>query len=171
MELKKQAKERLAASYNLHYNSLYRFCNARLKNEHQAEDCVQESFLVLYKKYMQKEQIENEKLFLYKVADNLIKAQWRKNAKTEKLLDIDSVAEKLAVESEVYKNLDFEELSNRLSSVLNENELLVYRLKYVEDKTIKEISEETALSFEAVAKRLSRLRQKLKEEFLEDYKG
>ena len=171
MELKKQAKERLAASYNLHYKSLYRFCNSRLKNEHQAEDCVQECFLVLYKKYMQNEQIENEKLFLYKVADNLIKSQWRKNAKTEKLLDIDSVAEKLAVESEVYKNLDFEELSNRRSSVLNENELLVYRLRYVEDKTIKEISEETALSFEAVAKRLSRLRQKLKEEFLEDYKG
>mgnify|MGYP003456944055 CR=1 FL=1 len=54
---------------------------------------------------------------------------------------------------------------------MNENELLVYRLRYVEDKTIKEISEETALSFEAVAKLLSRLRQKLKEEFLEDYKG
>jgi DNA-directed RNA polymerase specialized sigma24 family protein len=73
VELKKQAKERLAASYNLHYKSLYRFCNSRLKNEHQAEDCVQECFLVLYKKYMQNAQIENEKLFLYKVADNLIK--------------------------------------------------------------------------------------------------
>lgn len=164
---KKKAKEQLVKSYNLHYKALYRFCNARLKNEYQAEDCVQESFLVLYKKYLQNEKIENEKLFLYKVADNLIKAQWRKNLKDEKIIDIDSLAEVMVVGTEIFERMDFEEFSEKLASVLNETDLLIYRLKYIEDNTIKEIAEKTALSFEAVAKRLSRLREKLKEEFLE----
>jgi DNA-directed RNA polymerase specialized sigma24 family protein len=43
---------------------------------------------------------------------------------------------------------------------------MIYKLKYIEDKSIKQISEETGLSFEAVAKRISRLRNKLKEIFL-----
>ena len=105
-------------------------------------------------------------MYLYKVADNLIKAEWRKSKKDEDVVDIDSLAEVLTVSSNYFETIDFDELVEKLSSKLNENEYLVYKLKYLEDKSIKQISEETGLSFEAVAKRLSRLRVKLKEMFL-----
>lgn len=166
MNRKNEANEKLDVAYKEHYSSLHRFCNARLKNQHQAEDCVQECFLVLYKKYLKNEEIQNEKLFLYKIADNLIKAQWRKNQRNEELVNIDSLTEVLTVNSSDFEKLDFEELVEKFSSALNENEYIVYKLKYLEDKTIKQISEETGLSFEVVAKRLSRLRVKLKETFL-----
>ena len=72
----------------------------------------------------------------------------------------------LTVNSTQFESLDFENLDEKFSSALNENEYLVYKLKYIEDKSIKQISEETGLSFETVAKRLSRIRNKLKEIFL-----
>lgn len=163
---KKQANDKLDAAYKMYYTDLLRFCNARLKNSHQADDCVQECFLILYKKFLKNEEIHNVKLYLYKVADNLIKAEWRKSKKDEDVVDIDSLAEVLTVSSNYFETIDFDELVEKLSSKLNENEYLVYKLKYLEDKSIKQISEETGLSFEAVAKRLSRLRVKLKEVFL-----
>ena len=166
MLLKKQANEKLDLAYKEYYTDLLRFCNARLKDSHQADDCVQECFLVLYKTFLKGEEIHNIKLYLYKIADNLIKAEWRKNKKNEDVVDIDSLAEVLTVSSSDFEKIDFDELIEKLSSSLNENEYMIYKLKYIEDKSIKQISEETGLSFEAVAKRISRLRNKLKEIFL-----
>ena len=166
MLLKKQANEKLDLAYKEYYTDLLRFCNARLKDSHQADDCVQECFLVLYKRFLKGEEIHNIKLYLYKFADNLIKAEWRKNKKNEDVVDIDSLAEVLTVSSSDFEKIDFDELIEKLSSSLNENEYMIYKLKYIEDKSIKQISEETGLSFEAVAKRISRLRIKLKEIFL-----
>lgn len=153
-------------AYNEYYKDLLCFCNARLKNSHLADDCVQECFLVLYKRFLKNEEIHNVKLYLYKIADNLIKAEWRKNKRNEEILDIDSLAEVLTVSSTDFEKIDFDELLEKLALSLNENEYLIYKMKYIEDKTIKQISEETGLSFEAVAKRISRLRIKLKEIFL-----
>lgn len=163
---KKQANEKLNEAYKEYFDDLLRFCSVRLNNEYQADDCVQECFFVLYKKFLKNEEIQNVKLYLYKIADNLIKAQWRKNQRSESTINIDTLAEELAANSNDFERLDFKELLEEFSSVLNENEYLVYKLKYLEDKTIKQISEETGLSFEVVAKRLSRLRIKLKELFL-----
>ena len=115
---------------------------------------------------MKDEEIHNIKLYLYKIADNLIKSEWRKNKKNEDVVDIDSLAEVLTVSSSDFEKIDFDELIEKFSSSLNENEYMIYKLKYIEDKSIKQISEETGLSFEAVAKRISRLRNKLKEMFL-----
>lgn len=162
----KQANEKLDLAYKEYYNDLLRFCNSRLKNQHQADDCVQECFLVLYKRFLKNDEIHNVKLYLYKIADNVIKSQWRKNKKNDEIVDIDALAEVLTVNSTQFESLDFENLDEKFSSALNENEYLVYKLKYIEDKSIKQISEETGLSFETVAKRLSRIRNKLKEIFL-----
>ena len=62
-----------------------------------------------------------------------------------------------------YSDFDYDLLAEKLVSEFNVNEQEIYKLKYIENKTIKEIGEELNLSFDVVAKRLSRLRQKVKE--------
>ena len=62
-----------------------------------------------------------------------------------------------------YSNIDYDLLAEKLVSELKENEQEIYKLKYIENKSIKEIASELNLSFDVVAKRLSRLRQKVKE--------
>lgn len=136
----------------------------KLKNQDQTDDCVQECFYILYKHYLKNEDIKNVAGFLYKIADNLIKAQWRENKKQENIVSIDTLVDTLATEDTTdYSNLDYDLLAERLVSDLNEKEQEIYKLKYIENKSIKEIAEELNLSFDVVAKRLSRLRQKVKE--------
>lgn len=136
----------------------------KLKNQDQTDDCVQECFYILYKHYLKNEDIKNVAGFLYKVADNLIKAQWRENKKQENIVPIDTLVDTLATEDITdYSNLDYDSLAEILVSELNEKEQAIYKLKYIENKSIKEIAEELNLSFDVVAKRLSRLRQKVKE--------
>ncbi|MBQ6935495.1 MAG: sigma-70 family RNA polymerase sigma factor, partial [Clostridia bacterium] len=65
----------------------------------------------------------------------------------------------------------YDSLAEKLILTLNENEKIIYKLKYIENKSIKEISQELNLSFDVIAKRLSRLRQKVKEQIKEQFEG
>ncbi len=164
MSNKRLANEKLDRDYKLYYANLQRFCMLKLKNQDQTEDCVQESFYILYKHYLKNEDIKNVSGFLYKIADNLIKAQWRENKKQENVVQLETVADALITEDITdYSDFDYDLLAEKLVSEFNVNEQEIYKLKYIENKTIKEIGEELNLSFDVVAKRLSRLRQKVKE--------
>jgi len=171
MSKKQIANEKLERDYKLYYTNLQRFCKIKLKNQVQADDCVQESFYILYKHYIKNEEIKNVAGFLYKIADNLIKEQWRENQKAENVIQIDSMAETIAAKENNYSDIDYDSLAENLILTLNENEKIIYKLKYIENKSIKEISQELNLSFDVIAKRLSRLRQKVKEQIKEQFEG
>ncbi len=171
MSIKQTANEKLDRDYRLYYTNLLRFCNVKLKNQEQADDCVQECFYILYEHYMKNEDIKNVLGFLYKVADNLIKAQWRENQKAENVVQIDSIADTVPAKDDKYSDIDYDLLAEQLLQALNESEKELYKLKYIEHKSIKQIAKELNTSFDAVAKRLSRLRQKIKEHITEHFKG
>lgn len=171
MSKKQIANEKLERDYKLYYTNLQRFCKIKLKNQVQADDCVQESFYILYKHYIKNEEIKNVAGFLYKIADNLIKEQWRENQKAENVIQIDSMAETIAAKENNYSDIDYDSLAENLILTLNENEKIIYKLKYIENKSIKEISQELNLSFDVIAKRLSRLRQKVKEQIKDQFEG
>ncbi len=172
MQNKKRADELLRQSYDTYYEKIARFCNIKLKNRNEAEDCVQECFMVYYKRILSGEEIVNTGAFLYKIADNLIKTQWKQDKKANNIIPLDEVAETLAT-SEVldYSNIDYDSCAERIIKVLDEKERLLYQLKYTEQKSIAEIAEELNISFDATAKRLSRLRQKVKAKVEEEMKG
>lgn len=171
MSIKQTASQMLDRDYRLYYANLHRFCNVKLKNTEQADDCVQECFFVLYERYMKNEEIKNVPGFLYKIADNLIKAQWRENQRAENVVQIDSIADTISATEDEYSDIDYDLLAEKLLCILSQSEKELYRLKYIENKTIKEIATELNTSFDAVAKRLSRLRQKIKEHITEHFKG
>lgn len=162
----------LRQSYDTYYEKIARFCNIKLKNRNEAEDCVQECFMVYYKRILSGEEIGNTSAFLYKIADNLIKTQWKQDKKANNIIPLDEVAETL-VADEVYdySNIDYDLCAEKIIKVLDEKERLLYQLKYTDRKSIAEISKELNVSFDATAKRLSRLRQKVKAMVEEEMKG
>jgi len=167
-----EANEKLDSAYKQYYKTLYHFCCLKLKNEEQTEDCVQESFCVLYEHLLKGEEIKNVGGFLYKIANNLVKVQWRKNQKEQNILQWDSMAEILISEQIIIQqNVDYDELAKKLISTLDEKEIELYKKKYIEAKSIKEISEELEISSPAVAKRLSRLRKKIKDLISIEFEG
>lgn len=171
MSKKEIANKKLERDYELYYINLHRFCKLKLKNQEQADDCVQESFYILYKHYIKNEEIKNVAGFLYKIANNLIKEQWRENQKAQNVISIDSIAEIVPAEENTCGELDYDLLAENLVLMLNENERIIYKLKYVENMSIKEIAEKLGLSFDVTAKRLSRLRQKIKDEIKKQFEG
>lgn len=172
LQNKKRADELLRQSYDTYYEKIARFCNIKLKNRNEAEDCVQECFMVYYKQILNGEEIENTGAFLYKIADNLIKTQWRQDKKANNIISLDEVAEILATNEVLdYSNIDYDSCAERIIKILDEKERLLYQLKYTEQKSIAEIAEELNISFDATAKRLSRLRQKVKAMVEEEMKG
>lgn len=172
MSNKKQADEILRQTYAAYSEKIIRFCNIKLKNRIEAEDCVQECFMVFYRRILRGENIENECAFLYKIADNLIKSQWRQDKKLNNIIPLDDVAEIIsAPEITDYGNIDFDSHAEKIIKALDEKEQHLYQLKYAEKRSIAEISKELNISFDATAKRLSRLRQKVKRAITEEMEG
>ncbi len=172
MQNKKRADELLRQSYDTYYEKIARFCNIKLKNRNEAEDCVQECFMVYYKRILSGEEIGNTGAYLYKIADNLIKTQWKQDKKANNIIPLEEVAETLAAHEVFdYGNIDYELCAERIIRVLDEKERLLYQLKYTQGKSIAEIAEELNISFDATAKRLSRLRQRVKAMVEEEMKG
>ena len=120
--------------------------------------------MVYYKRILNGEEIGNVSAFLYKIADNLIKTQWRQDKKANNIIPLDDIAEALVAEDIYdYSNIDYDSCAEKIIGILDEKEQKLYRLKYTDQKSIAEIAEELNISFDATAKRLSRLRQKVKE--------
>lgn len=171
MSKKQIASQKLERDYNLYFSNLQRFCMVKLKNQEQADDCVQESFYILYEHYMKDEDIKNVAGFLYKIADNLIKTQWRENQKAENTVQIDSLSDTIPAKEDEYSNIDYDLLAEKLLLTLNQREKELYKLKYIENKSIDEISSQLNMTYQAVAKRLSRLRQRVKEMITDHFEG
>lgn len=128
--------------------------------------------MVYYKRILSGEEIVNTGAFLYKIADNLIKTQWRQDKKANDVISLDEVAETLATdEVNNYSDIDYDALAEKIIENLDEKEQYFYKLKYTDKKSIAEIAEELNISFDATAKRLSRLRQKVKELIEKEMKG
>ena len=171
MGKKQIANEKLERDYGMYFSNLQRFCMVKLKNQEQADDCVQECFYILYQRYMKDEDIKNVAGFLYKIADNLIKAQWRENQKAETRVQIDTLSDVIPAKTDEYSDIDYDLLAERLLLTLNEKEKELYKLKYIDNKSLEEISTELCMNYQAVAKRLSRLRQKVKDLITEHFEG
>lgn len=152
--------------YEKYYQSIYKYCRVRLGEFSQhAEDCVQEAFLVLHNKLADGETVEQPRAFLYRTADNFVKRTVESCRKQlNRTVDIDEAAEKIAAPPDsVPDDFDYDECARLLIEMLTVEERVLYELKYTERKSLKEISEILNITPTATAKRVSRLRSRIKD--------
>lgn len=162
--------ERATEIANLYYNDIYHLCLSRLKKEENAADVTQEVFLFFQEKY---EGLEDEyiKAWLYKVADNKIKEQFRAIAKREKELIYGTVfgshtSTDILYEMEEDNKVTPEELEEKKKSIfssLSEKELELFEMVYTKHMEYKELAKAFDISEHAVRARVYRLRLKIKE--------
>ena len=131
-------------------------------SEH-AEDCVQDAFVILQRKLNEGETIEQPRAFLYRTADNFVKRTAEHYIK-ERTRTVDlSQVESVSVAPEISDDFDYDRLAQILLETLTQQEQELYILKYVRRKSLKEIAEMLDIQPTAVAKRVSRLRQRIKD--------
>ena len=162
--------ERATEIANLYYNDIYHLCLSRLKKEENAADVTQEVFLFFQEKYNELED-EYIKAWLYKVADNKIKEQFRAIAKREKELIYGTVfgsqtSTDILYEMEEDNKVSPEELEEKKKSILSslsEKELELFEMVYTKHIEYKELAKAFDISEHAVRARIYRLRLKIKE--------
>lgn len=164
-ENKRRADELLKASYNDCYTSIYRYCLSKLKNNELAEDCVQESFLVLYKKYLSGEDISLVKSFLMKTASNLVLKRFEEIKRSQHTVDIEEVTHIPSHGEDIDDRLTFEEYSRQISAALSTLDARIFTMRYIDEYKIEEIAVALDMSIPAVTTRLSRIRSRLRKIF------
>ena len=162
--------ERATEIANLYYNDIYHLCLSRLKREEDASDVTQEVFLFFQEKYNELED-EYIKAWLYAVANNKIKEQFRAIAKREKELIFGTVfgsqtSTDILYEMEEDNKITPEELEEKKKSILsslNEKELELFEMVYIKHIEYKELAKTFNISEHAMRTRVYRLRLKIKE--------
>ncbi len=165
-QVKQKADSLLTEAYEKYNTLLLKFCYTKLtENKNNADDIVQEALLVYYKRLLKGEDFEKPLAFLYQTAANLCKNANKKATKQAmRTVPLDELTDVAAKEDNSRASeLDYDEIKEKLLEKLSEEELRLYYLKYVEDKSLKEIAEMMDISPNAVAKRTQRLRSVIKQ--------
>ena len=137
---------------------LYRLCYSILLQKEDAEDAVQDVFLIYYRKQPTFADEDHEKAWFIRVAVNRCKDLLRRN-KIRTAVPLSEVEETLAAEG-----IEHEE-SQVLTAIygLPEKYRIVMILHYLEEYPIAQVAELCKLTPSAVKMRLSRGREILKE--------
>ncbi len=162
--------ERATEITTLYYDDVYHLCLSRLKKEEDAADVTQETFLFFQEKYNELED-DYIKAWLYSVANNKIKEQFRAIAKREKELIYGTVfgshtSTDILYEMEEDNKVTPEELEEKKKSILsslNEKELELFEMVYTKHMQYEELARAFNVSEHAVRTRVYRLRLKIKE--------
>lgn len=163
---KSDADKMLSCCYDDCYQNLLKYCRVRLgKFDSHAHDCVQEAFIVLYKKLKSGEAIENPRAFLYRTADNFIKRTVKECSRLQSrnvpLEEVSAIT--VSGVPVISDEVDYDKCAEALISRLTEDEKQIYNMKYSDKMSIGEIAVSLNISPAAAAKRLQRMRDKVKQ--------
>lgn len=162
--------ERAIEIADLYYDDIYHLCLSRLKDEEYADDVTQDVFLFFQEKYNELED-DYIKAWLYKVADNKIKEEFRAIAKREKELIYATVfgsqtSTDILYEMEEDNNITPEEIEEKKKGILDsltEKELELFEMVYTKHMEYEELAKAFNISEHAVRARVYRLKLKIKE--------
>lgn len=152
---------------------LFKYCLARLDGAREdADDCVQDAFLILQKKLKEGETVDNPRAFLYRTADNFVKRRKEEKAKSAKRnVPLEYAEDLAALTDPVYlkavDETDYDQLAENLIATLSENEKELYDLRYRRKTAVDDIANILGISPAAASMRLMRLREKVKQKVYE----
>ena len=162
--------ERAVEIAKLYYDDVYRLCLSRLRREEDAADVTQDVFLFFQEHYEELAD-DNIKAWLYAVANNKIKEQFRAIAKREKELIYGTVfgshtSTDIVYEMEQDNKITDEEINEKINGILSsltEKELKLFEMVYTKHMEYSELAKAFNVTERAMRIRVCRLRAKLKE--------
>ncbi|USF27270.1 ECF RNA polymerase sigma factor SigW [Firmicutes bacterium ASF500] len=142
--------------YETYGPSLYRFCLLQMKNPADAEDVLQDVFVKRLYQAPKFKSPEHERSWLYQVALNLCRGEWRRSRRSELPL---AAAAGVSLPPEELSLLD--QVSN-----LPEKQRTVLHLHYYQGYGLQEIARLLGVTVPAVKMRLKRGREALRKELI-----
>ena len=143
-------------AYDAHSEAIFRHCYFRLFSRERAKEIMQDTFMRTWEQMAKGVEIKNVKAFLYRIATNLIIDETRKR-KTDSLdyLQTKGFNPSFEEEDKVFDHIDV----GKVKEMLNTMDIK-YRdaitMRYVDDLSVKEISEILNISQNVVSVRIHR---------------
>ena len=160
-----ESSERMAQFvelYSQHYPRLQYYLMALLPTSHDAADVLQETSLVLWKKFGSFEMGTNFFAWACKIARLQALKQYERAGRSAKLFDA-SVLEKLSVEAAAAATepaVPLEVLDACLDNLVEADQILIRR-RYEPGGSVKQIATDIGRSANSISKSLGRIRQAL----------
>lgn len=148
-------------AYQTHSDAIFRLCFFKLSDREQAKDMMQETFTKAFiMASKEKAPILNIKAFLYKIAGNMIIDEYRKRGRHQQSTSLDVLQEEGFDPSEdktdsLISILDGKEAIDLISKIKEPYGEAVF-MRYVQDLSLKEISEITGESENTISVRVHR---------------
>ncbi len=151
-----------------HLADLYRTASLLLRDRHEAEDLIQDTYLEAWKSFHRLEMGTNCRAWLFKIMFHRLHHVRRRLVKTSRVVTIDDPDGhvELAAEPVVPQEIRDEDVLNALAKVAVEFRDIVL-LADVEEFSYKEIAETLRIPLGTVMSRLSRGRKLLRQELAE----
>ena len=164
---RKPSEAILGLLFRRHSHKVYGLCLSYLKNHHDAEDAVMDSFAALPPKLL-KYQIEDFESWLYLVVRNYCLRLLKKKAR-QRTDGLDEICQEVFVESAPQNALHdtdeeerrFEVLSDAINQLKSEQQKCII-LFYLDNRSYQEIAELTSFSLNEVKSHIQNGRRNLK---------
>tara|TARA_Y100000031_G_C8177337_1_gene364742 strand:- start:46 stop:609 length:564 start_codon:yes stop_codon:yes gene_type:complete len=158
--------QQFLALYEQYADPLYRFIYYKVRQDHElAQDILAQTFCNAWNSFKKKGGFEHEQAFLYKIARNLV-IDYIKKASTQREFlmeeDFDAPDDR---DGEIVNFLDHQlalEVCKNLLASLPDTYIEVIQLRFIEDRTIDEISELLSISKNNVSLRIHRALKSMK---------
>ncbi|MBU1036696.1 RNA polymerase sigma factor [Patescibacteria group bacterium] len=131
--------EAFGSLFDLYSRRIYRYIYFKVSNEQLAEDLASQAFLKVWEYIYKGKRIKNFKSFIYQTARNLVIDYYRSREKKE--LPLIYISEELVDEIKVDPDQEIDrEALKKLLNTLNTDQKEIIILRYIEEMTIREIS-------------------------------
>lgn len=159
--------EKFSYIVNQYERPFFIYCSRILNSEQDAEDAIQEIFFKAYKSIHSYKPQYSFNSWLYKIAYNHCINILRKRKVYEKAKSLLFLEERSKSSTEVHERSIFSPAFEKVFLSLSHEERSLLILHVFHEKTYQEISEITGTSSEAVRKRISRTKMKVKKTWME----
>jgi RNA polymerase sigma-70 factor, ECF subfamily len=149
-------------------DKLFRLAKSILRNGEAAQDAVQELTMKLWEKRHQLDEVENIQAFTMRSMRNLCLDTIRQNRDEDEL-----PVEFEYIEPNPHQQTELRDLATRIRSMIDnlpELQRTIIRMRDVEEMEISEIAYVTLITENAVSVNLSRARQKIRDQILNEQK-
>ena len=141
-----------------YYREIFSYCYAKLSySHHYAEDCSQEVFVVFFSKHERLDEGDNIRLWLYRTADNVIKAYVRKSPPPAVSLEDSPEAMNIADSG------GFEDMSDSPLDILTTEERQLLEMYYNSDYGQRNAAaKRLGISLPALYRKVHKIKKKLR---------
>jgi len=158
-------KTQFLADIEAHKLIIYKICHAYCKNRYDRDDLAQEISYQLWRSYSHFNGSVKFSTWMYRVALNVAITFYRKTRTAENIIEL--AEPDTEIEDKKEDAAELEANMNRLQQLINELKELdkALMILYLEERTYREIAEILGISESNVATKISRIKEKLKQNF------